>query len=110
VLKQIDLRLRDDSGNLLWIRFDEATKTMSMYNQSTEKFGPAKEVGSNCVLCSPLAKVYVKTTTIVAAGPDAPTVEITFDLKFKGRARGHWTVEAAASDDRVTRTHSSLPG
>ncbi len=98
-LKQVDLRLRDDNGRLIWIRFDEATNTMSLYNQTTGKFETEKEVGSYGVLRSPLANVYMKTTTIAANGANDPTVVITFDIKFKAIARGHWTVEAAASDD-----------
>jgi hypothetical protein len=98
-LEHVDLRLRNESGRLLWIRFDEATNTMRMYRESNGKFGPAREVGSNRVLRGPLANVFMKTTTVVAAGPTSPTVEITFDLMFKGRARGRWVIEAAASDD-----------
>ncbi len=98
-LKQVDLRLRDDNGRLIWIRFDEATNRMSLYNQITGKFETEKEVGSYGVLRSPLANVYMKTTTIAANGAGDPTVVITFDIKFKAIARGHWTVEAAATDD-----------
>ncbi len=99
VLKQVDLRLRDDFGALIWIRFDEANRTFSLYNSASGKFGPAKKVGSNGVLNGPLADLYLSTTTVVAAGPAAATVVFTFDLRFKSNARGHYTVEAAASDD-----------
>ena len=98
-LEQVDLRLRDDTGRLIWIRFDEANNTMSLFNQITGKFGLAKDIGSYGVLRGPLANVYMRTTTIAANGPGDPTVVITFDIKFKSSARGHWTVEAAASDD-----------
>ena len=99
VLKQVDLRLRDDLGRLIWIRFDEANRTFSLYNESNGKFGPAKKVGSNSVLSGPLADLYIGTTTVAAGGPSAPIVVFTFDLRFKASARGHYTIEAAASDD-----------
>ncbi len=99
VLNQVDLRLRTESGDLIWLRFDEATNTIARYNSATGKFGPAKAVGSNKVLRGPLANLYLSTTTVAAAGPDSPTVVLTFDLRFKANARGHYTIEAAASDD-----------
>jgi hypothetical protein len=100
VLKDVDLRLRDDAGNLIWIRFNEAANTVALYNTSTATFSSAKRIGSDIVLSNPLVNLFVKTTTRTAAGPTAPTVVLTFDLKFSAKARGHWTIEAAASDDR----------
>jgi hypothetical protein len=44
--------------------------------------------------------LYVKNTKVTAAGPTSPTMVLTLDLKFSAIARGHWTIEAAASDDR----------
>jgi hypothetical protein len=99
VLRQVDLRLRDDSGRLIWLRFDEVANTVRMFNSSSGKFGPAKTIGSNNVLSGPLADLYLSTTTLAAAGPTAPTVVLTFDLRFKNSARGHYTIETAASDD-----------
>lgn len=100
VLEHVDLRMRDDSGNVIWIRFDEAANTIALYNLWTGTFSPGTPIGSDVVLFSPLVNLYVRTTTVTAAGPTAPTVVLTFDLKFSAMARGHWTIEAAANDDR----------
>lgn len=99
VLKQVDLRLRDELGRLIWIRFDEAHRTFSLYNSQSGKFGPAQSVGSNNVLSGPLVDLYLGTTTVNAAGANAPTVVLNFDLRFKSSARGHYSIEASAGDD-----------
>ncbi len=99
VLNQMDLRLRDDQGRMIWFRWDEASNTIRRYNQATGKFGPAKAIGSYAVLAGPWANLYLRTTTVVAAGAAAPTVILTLDVKFKHSARGHYVVETAASDD-----------
>ena len=100
VLKDVDLRLRDETGQLIWIRFNEAASTVALFNTATATFSSAKKIGSDVALFRPLVNLYVKTTTRTAAGPTAPTVVLSFDLKFSAMARGHWTIEAAASDDR----------
>jgi hypothetical protein len=100
VLEHVDLRLRDDSGRLIWIRFDEAANTIALFNSSTSTFSPVKALGSDVVIFSPLVNLYVKNTKVTAAGPTSPTMVLTLDLKFSAIARGHWTIEAAASDDR----------
>jgi hypothetical protein len=110
VLKQIELRLRDEQGRVLWIKFDEATNSMSLYRQARDRFGNAKTVGSHKVLSGPLAKVYLRTTTVTADSASSPTVLLTFDLKFKGRARGNYTIEAAASDDLEHRDPFKFAG
>lgn len=99
VLNQVDLRLRDDQGRLIWIRFDEATRTVSLYNSSTGKFGPAKKLGSNTVLSGPLADLNLSSSSFAAAGPSDPTVTLSFDLRFKGNSRGTYQIETAATDD-----------
>jgi hypothetical protein len=99
VLREVDLRLRDDRGRQIWLRFDEATNSVRMYNSVTGAFGKAQTIGSNRILNGPLAKLYLSTSEVLANGPDSPTVVLKFDVKFKGSSRGAWAIETAATDD-----------
>lgn len=99
-LKDVDIRLVDDRGIALWVKFDESANTLSLFNPATGRFGPARTVGSRGFLTNKYALLNLKTSTVRADGPTAPTVVLTLDLRFKPRTRHrHFRVEAAASDD-----------
>ncbi len=94
-LKTLDLRVRDHEGTVL-----EGTPMRLALAEGSGRFGPAKEPGSHAVLSNSTAKVYLKGTTVTADGPNDPSVVLTLDVSFKGRAAGRsYDVEVRASDD-----------
>jgi hypothetical protein len=99
-LQDVQIRLRNFYGTLALIKFHEADKTVSLFNPDTGQFGPAKPMGSDDVLANRYVSILLKTSTVTAAGPNSPTVTLTFDIQFKQGLTGRpVTIEAAASDD-----------
>jgi hypothetical protein len=100
VLRDVELRLRDEDGVALWVKFDEAANTFSLFNPHSGRFGPGKTPGDAGVLSDGYATLHLQTSSVQAAGPTAPSVLITLDVSFHHSAAGrHFVVEAAASDD-----------
>ena len=98
------LRKRDYPSGKFTLAFvgygDEADNTVSLYNPASGKFGPAKAMGSNAVLSDQYVNIFLRTSTVTAAGPTSPTVTLTFDIQFKNGLSGRpIAIEAAASDD-----------
>jgi|SRR4051794_5208060 hypothetical protein len=86
-------------GVALWVRFDEATNTLSLFDPKRNAFVQTGTPGGG-TLSNHFVKLHLKASRITAAGPRAPTVTITLDLSFRKPARGrHFTVAAAARDD-----------
>lgn len=99
LLKAVQLRLIDDDGTVLWLKFDEASGTFSLFNENSGKFGPAKSPGKG-KLSSKFASVDLSASAIQGAGPLASSVALSFRITFKKHAGGRtFRVEAAASDD-----------
>lgn len=99
-LQYVDLRLRDRFGTVALIRFYEADNTVSLFDPLTGTFGPAKALGSPGFLENGFVKIFLKTSSVKAAGPTSPTVSLTFDIQFKEPAYGRsFFIEAAAGDD-----------
>jgi len=104
-LESLELRIRDDTHTVLLIDWDEATNTISLFNQASGKFGPAFEPGSANVLQSAQATLYLAEMTVKAVngvlgtGPTSPSVQLTLPLSFKPSAAGRtFIVEVAATD------------
>jgi hypothetical protein len=105
-LESLELRIRDGTHTVLLIDWDEATNTVSLFNQASGKFGPAFQPGSANVLQSAQATLYLADMTVQAVngalgtGPTSPSVQLTLPLSFKPSAAGRtFIVEVAASDD-----------
>ena len=99
-LRTLDLRIRDDHETILWVRWDEASNTFSLFNESTRRFGPAFEAGSNSHLATSAAKLILANTSVIPGGPTAPNVTLNLAISFKPRAAGRtYVVEVAATDD-----------
>ncbi|HKB01356.1 MAG TPA: carbohydrate-binding protein, partial [Gemmataceae bacterium] len=110
-LRDVQLRLRDETGTALWVKFNEAANTLSLYNPATGTFGPAKTLGSSAVLSNGAATVHLAASTVQAAGPASPTVALTLDLTFRRSVAGrHFRVEVAASDDQGRSQPFELAG
>lgn len=100
LLKEVDIRLRDEQGTALWVKFNESTNSLSLHNPASGKFGPAKTLGSAAVLSNGEVTIYLSTSFIQADGPTSPTVVLTLDMSFNKSLRGRrFIVEVAASDD-----------
>jgi len=99
-LNDLQLRIRDENNLILWLRFNEADRTFSLFNQATGRFGGAATAGSNQRLQTPYATLNLAQTSVVASGPTSPTVTLNLGLSFKPAAAGGiYIVEVTASDD-----------
>lgn len=98
-LTTIDIRLRDEAGRAIWLRFDEASNTLRLYNSHSGKFGPARKIGSRGFLLGDHVAIDLSQVSIAAAGPDSPTVTLTIGMKFLGARTRHFVVDLAASND-----------
>jgi len=83
----------------MWLRFDEATQTISLYNPHSGKFGPAKKIGSAGTLSNADVQINLNEISLVAAGPNSPTVNLTFPIHFLHKLHRHLLVKIAAADD-----------
>jgi hypothetical protein len=110
-LSEILLRLRDVDGTAIWLRFNESTGTLRLFDPDTDTFGPPGTPGSIGVLENRVVRVNLSACTVKAAGPASPTVQITFDLTLRHALRGrHFIVEAGASDDLGRVQHFAFAG
>jgi hypothetical protein len=99
-LRDLQFRIRDGDDIILWIGFNEADRTFSVYNQAAKSFSDAKAAGSNERLETAWAVLELARSSVVASGPTSPTVTLNLALSFKPRATGRtFLVEVAASDD-----------
>lgn len=112
-LKTIDLKVRHPSGKqgVLWVRFDEATNTVRLFDPDEGKFGPARALGSNGVLSTRFATVHLRTSRVIADGPLDDSVVLSLDVSFKPKVAGRrFIIEAAATDDLGHRDAFDLAG
>jgi hypothetical protein len=86
------------------LRFDETAGTIGLIHPSDVSLGPAFAPGSPEELAGESVAVVLGESSVQANGPDAPTVEITFTLRFDTAAAGYtYLVDATASDDAGDR-------
>ena len=106
-LDSLQLRISDDSDTVLWLRFDEASNSFSLFNQAAGRFGRAFAAGSPVQLQSAQATLNLRDTQVtvidnaLGSGPTSPSVRLNLSLSFKPSAAGRtFRVEVAASDDQ----------
>ena len=98
-LNTIEIRF-GEKGSLLWLVFEEATRTFRLRNPATGEFGRAAEPGSRTVLSTGGAKLHLSETAVIAAGPASPEVTLLLTLEFEPPAIGEeHSVEIAATSD-----------
>ncbi len=98
-LNTIELRI-GQGGSLLWLRFDESSGALSLYNPATGDFGPSFPAGWPAVLTSRAATLYLDESSVTAAGPASPEVTLQLSLEFKPQASGsEYPVEVRATND-----------
>ena len=99
-LKSIELRIHDDIETILWLRFDEATNTLSLVDENTGRSKKSFAPGSQNRLQTPEATLYLADSSVVGSGPTGPNVTLKLPLSFKPSAAGRtFKVEVRASDD-----------
>jgi hypothetical protein len=99
-LQALELRVRDAMEVVLWLRFDETSNTFSLVNPATGRVGKGFAAGSPNALQTPQAMLHLADTSVVASGPDSPTVTLNLPLSFKPSTAGRsFIVEVTASDD-----------
>ena len=105
-LKTLELRIRDGATTILHLRYEEDGNLVSVYNESTGKFGKPSPVGSSKKLQTQYATLDLGETTVgpvnnaIGFGPNSPTIRLNLGLQFKPSAAGRvYSVEVAATDD-----------
>jgi hypothetical protein len=105
-LRTVDLRILDELETILWVRFDETSNTLSVYNVNTGQFGPAFAPGSPNRLQTSKATFHLDeasvapVNSVLGTGANSPSVTLNMPLSFKPSAAGRtYRVLVAASDD-----------
>ncbi|PWU14955.1 MAG: hypothetical protein C5B50_16270 [Verrucomicrobia bacterium] len=98
-LEWLKFRLRDDEENLLTVRLDVASKTLSVLNEANGQFVAGGLPGSPWQLETPEATLYLSHSSAVGSGPTGPSVTLNLALSFKPSAANRFlSVEVAARD------------
>jgi Tol biopolymer transport system component len=98
-LDSLELRI-GEGGELVWVRFDETTRTFAVVDPSTGRSSPAFAGGSPNVLAAGGAHVRLADTGFVTAGPDSPEVTLLVTLALGEAAAGAtYPVEVQATSD-----------
>ena len=99
-LQTLELRVRDGDEILVQVKLDEATNTLSVYDEETGRFGREVSPGSSGRLQGKGVSVILDDSSVVGTGLTGPTVTLNLTLKFKPSTAGRsYVVEVAASDD-----------
>jgi len=99
-LDTLDVRLIDDTGEIMRIRWDETTNTFSEFNAHIGEFGAAVQPGGRARFESPELAFLLDDTEVVGSGPTGASVRLNLALRFKPQASGRtFSVEVKASDD-----------
>jgi|GEM_PF-3032722 len=99
-LKTLDVRLIDEEGAILQLRWDEATNTFSQINTANGQTRKSGLPGSHVRFNSPEVNLFLKDSEVIGSGPTGPSVLLNLALRFKKQATGRtFTVEARATDD-----------
>jgi Calx-beta domain len=99
-LSTLDLRLRGQRGIALWVRFDESANSLGLIRPSDVSLGPAFAPGSVEELAGESVALILGESNVESSAPDAPSVALTFTLRFDPAAAGNaYVVDAAAIDD-----------
>jgi len=101
-LDTLEVRLVDvdDEGEILRIRFDEASNSFSLLNPHTGRFDDPVQPGSHARFENSDVAVLLDGTEVIGSGPTGPSVILNLALRFKPGAAGRtFAVEMKATDD-----------
>jgi len=100
-LSTLDIRLINDAGEILRVRWDEATNTFSEFNPQTETFGRSVQPGSGVRFQGSDVALLLDDTQVIGSGPSGPSVLLNLALEFKSGSGGStFAVEVKAVDDQ----------
>ncbi len=98
-LNDLQLRIRDAQDRVLWLRFNAADRSFSLYDEKAGKFRHAAAAGSGKHLHTPFVTLDLSRSSVATSGPTGPRVTLDLGLRLKPRAAGRtFAVEVAATD------------
>jgi len=99
-LDTLIVRLVDEQGEILRLRWDESDNTFSQFNPHTGRFSDPARAGSPARFESPAVTLLLEDSEVIGSGPTGPSVLLNLNLKFKPQAAGRtFNVELQARDD-----------
>ena len=102
-LDAIDLRLIDDAGEILQVRWNEASNEFSLFNPDARQYHEPAAPGSNDRFERPEVAMELSQTQVIGSGPQGSSVVLKVGLRFKPQAAGRvFRVEARARDKSGT--------
>jgi hypothetical protein len=94
------LRLRDGDTTIFRVRFEEATNTLSLFNEASGTFQPVMAPGDPARLETPWAALHLAGSEVHGSGPTGQSVTLTLALSFKPPAAGGtYIAEVLAAND-----------
>jgi hypothetical protein len=102
-LDAIDVRLIDDNGEILQVRWNEASNDFFLYDADSHQYRGPAQPGSNDRFERPEVAMLLSNTQVAGSGPLGPSVALNLGLRFKPKAAGRvFRIEARASDKSGT--------
>ena len=100
LLDKIDLRIIDDEGTAIWVRFDEASNTFRLFDPGSGIYSRPYQPGTAQQFNTNEATMYLAESMVQGSGPTGPDVTLTYRLSFTAAAVGRtFKVEGRATDD-----------
>lgn len=96
-------RPEDGSSLIFWVRFDENRNMIRFYDPELKTWLEGAP-GSNIVLESDYASLYLTGTAVQGTGPVGPSVQITWTVVFKEAAKGNYKQFLKITDDTGSST------
>jgi hypothetical protein len=102
-LDSVDVRLIDDAGEILQVRWNEASNAFFFFDPNSGRDEGPSVAGSNDRFERPEVAMLLSGTQVVGSGPQGPSVVLKLGLRFKPKAGGRvFRIEARASDKAGT--------
>jgi hypothetical protein len=99
-LNTIDVRLIDEDGQILLVRWDETANTFSLFNPANGKFGAPALPGSKKRFETSAVTLLLENTEVIGSGPTGRSVLLSLKLSFKPQARDRtFQVQTLVTDD-----------
>ena len=112
-LASIEVQLTDSESDLrvLRLRFDEATRTVSVFDEEQDQFGEGLALGESGTLANSLFSLNLGQSQLVTTGPDDPSVTLQLMLTPKVAAAGRsYSISVSARDDLGEEQGADLAG
>jgi len=106
-LKSLDFRIADKEKTALWVRWDEATNTLSGADKNENgknanqhvRFTEGEAPGAAKVVQTDYALLHLADSSVVGSGPTGKSVTLNLSVSFTPKAGGgSYTLELAPAD------------